>query len=130
MKERISKGIFWFISIGVMLLGLIISGIFFFVNRQMFLQVIIIPIFGIALNPLLLDRVGRRINVEINYFNILAFSSVFLGATVALVAVTFIFLTVYSKNTNLIIQNFESILKIVIYFIYCYTFFEPKCKQE
>lgn len=128
MGQRIARGIFWFISVVIILLGIILSCLFFWVNRQMLLQTLLIILFGVVLNPIILDELGKRISVEIEYFKILAFVSIFLGATLALVIAYIIFSTTNNPgiDENQALQNFESILKIVVFLTYLGVLFVNK----
>lgn len=58
MGQRIARGIFWFISVVIILLGIILSCLFFWVNKQMLLQTLLIILFGVVLNPIILDELG------------------------------------------------------------------------
>lgn len=126
MGQRIARGIFWLISVLMVLLGIILSCLFFWRNRQMLLQTLLIILFGVILNPIILDKLGKRIKID--YFKILAFASIFLGATLALVIAYIIFLATNNPriDENQALQNFESILKIVVYFTYLGVLFANK----
>lgn len=129
MKEKISRAIFWILSIAVILWGLILSALIFFINPSMILQFLVIPIFGIVINPIILNKIVKKVfKTEIKYFSVIEFSLKFFGASLAIIIAYAIFNFTYNANIddNVAWQNFDSILKIVVFVLYLGILFVSK----
>lgn len=129
MKEKISRGIFWVLSIGAIIGGLILSILFFLINRSMILQAIVIPIFGFVINPLILDKILKYVfKTEVKYFSVIVVVLIYGGVNLALVIAYTVFNIFNNEiiNDNAAWQNFESILQIVVFFYYLVVLFVSK----
>lgn len=129
MKEKISRGIFWILSIGVILWGLILTFFVFFINRSMILQTLAIPIFGFIINPIILDKIIKKLfKTEVKYFSVIEFSLKFIGASLALIIAYAIFNFTQNEDIDNKVAwiHFESILKIVVFVIYLGILFVSK----
>lgn len=114
MIEKISRGIFWALSIGMILFG--IANIFF-INRSMILQSLILLIIGIVLNPKILDKIIKKVfKTETPY----SFILIYLGVILVFysVYVLFIYINIENIDEEEGWKNFESILRIVMYIAY------------
>lgn len=129
MKEKISRAIFWVLSIGIILWGIILTFLTFFINRSMLLQALAIPICGMAINPAILDKIIKKIfKAEVHYFSVIEFSLKFIGVSFALIIAYVVFINTQDEkiDTNLSWLHFESLLKIVVFVIYLGILFVSK----
>lgn len=126
MRRRISRGIFWLLSAAMMLAGMILSVMSLCLNKQLLLQSLFVLAAGILLNPIILDKLVKRIGVKtMDYSQSLEFSIIFLGALLAFGITAIIYLITSSQTADetVSVQNFESILKITVYITYIAVLF-------
>lgn len=127
MKEKISKGIFWLISVGFFLA--------FFnqvVNKQISVNNLLIFVLGIFTNPFILDSFSKKIGVETTDYSY----AVRMLLTIGGILIAFIFATVIFElgnkeiNEDIAMQNFEAILKIMVFIIYLIVLFMYKSENK
>ncbi len=126
MRKRISRGIFWLLSVAMMLAGIILSVMSLCLNKQLLLQSLFVLATGILLNPIILDKLVKSIGVKtMDYSQSLEFSIIFLGALLAFGITAIIYLITSSQTADetASVQNFESILKITVYITYIAVLF-------
>ncbi|MBP3677976.1 MAG: hypothetical protein J6I97_06485 [Agathobacter sp.] len=116
MLEKISRIVFWGLSIALIVLG--ISEI----TKKLLIEGILVIAYGIMINPYVLERIARKIGGQVMDFSYL-FRMLFLGTGffVAYGIANVIFLQLSTEDTTL--ENYEAIFRILVYIIYLIVLF-------
>lgn len=125
MEEKISKGIFWIISVGCFLAFLDQV-----INKPISVNILLPLALGIVTNPFILDSFYDKNGVEtIDYSYVVAVKMLFAigGVLIAFILAFLIFKHCNSESDiNIAMQNFEAILKITVFIIYLIVLFMYK----
>lgn len=128
MKEKISKGVFWIISIVAIILGVHVLPF-----KQMISSGLMLFILGIIANPIFLDYMDQKWGVgSSDYFYGLRLLLTGFGALIAPIFAIIVFAV---TNKNVIdekeaLQNFDAILKMIVYIIYMIVLFMYKSEDR
>ncbi len=128
MKEIISKCVFWAISIGAIILGAYVLLFEHIIANSLMLFVL-----GVIANPFFLDCVSKKLGIGTDdYFYGMRLLFTWLGIFVAFIIAMFIFAVTNQSVTDKdnALQNFEAILKIIVYIIYIIVLFMYKSENK
>lgn len=128
MRERISKGIFWLVSFGSILIG-----IYFGFFRLMIINSLLSFFMGMITNPYLIDYISKKIGVEINdyYYGVkmlFTWTIIFLILEVAMII--FKSLNMGAADEKTALQEFEAILKMLVFISYFIILFMYKSEDK
>lgn len=117
MGEKISKVIFGFIS-------LFMFGAFIYYVRGMsaqnFINVLLILFLAIITNPYIIDRISKKVGVEVvDYLYACKMLLIFGGIVIAFIISAVLFSCTNNEiDEGVATQSFEAILKIAVYIVY------------
>ena len=116
MLEKISRIIFWGLSIILVVFG--ISEI----TKKLMIEGILIIAYGIIINPYVLGRIVRKIGgKEMDFSYLLRLLLLGTGFFVAYSIANVIFLQLSTEDIT--VENYEAIFKILVYMIYLIVLF-------
>lgn len=116
MVEKVSRIIFWGLSIVLMIFG--ISEI----SKKLMIEGILIIAYGIMINPYVLGRIVRKLGGQVMDFSyFLRLLLLGTGFFVAYSIANVIFLQLRTEDITL--ENYEAIFKILVYIIYLIVLF-------
>lgn len=128
MKEKISKSIFWITSIVA-----IAASIYCLQLEQMNDSSLALFVFGIIVNPLFVDWISKKVGLEINDYYYLTKNLLIWQGTLIAFYVAIIIFSMTNKNIideKVALQNFESILRMIMYIIYILILFMHKSENK